>query len=331
MSQGANIPGQDARGAATLTATTTASARDYLQLMKPRIMQLVVFTAAAGLIAAPGSINPVMAVVVLLAVALGSGAAGAINMWYDHDIDAVMARTSTRPIPSGRVPREEALALGLIMSGVSVILMWLASNALAAALLALSIFYYGVVYTMWLKRSTPQNIVIGGGAGAFPPVIGWAAVTGNTPLDAWLLFAIIFFWTPPHFWALSLLASREYEKAGVPMLPVTHGARATRHQIFGYTLALLAVTLAPVVTGLGGWIYLAAATLLGAGFAVLAVRVLRSRAGEADATDADRKAARGLFAFSILYLFALFAVLMLESGLGLTWPVGPALLMGAGA
>ena len=197
-----------------------ATAGDYVQLLKPRIMMLVVFTAVAGLIAAVGvtgqAINPVMAAIATLAIALGSGAAGAINMWYDADIDEIMTRTSTRPIPSGAVPKEEALAMGLIMSGVSVLLMWLASNWLAAGLLAFSIFYYGVIYTMWLKRSTPQNIVIGGGAGAFPPVIGWAAVTGNAPLDAWILFAIIFFWTPPHFWALSLLAHSEYEKAGVP-------------------------------------------------------------------------------------------------------------------
>ena len=208
-----------------------ATAGDYVQLMKPRIMMLVVFTALAGLVAAPGYMNPIMAAIAILAVALGSGAAGALNMWYDADIDAIMTRTSTRPIPSGAVPRGEALALGLIMSGVSVMLMWMASNWVAAGLLALSIAYYGWFYTMLLKRRTPQNIVIGGAAGAFPPVIGWAAVTGNTPLDAWILFAIIFFWTPPHFWALSLLAHKEYEKAGVPMLPVTHGAKATRLQI----------------------------------------------------------------------------------------------------
>ena len=201
-----------------------ATAGDYVQLLKPRIMMLVVFTAIAGLVAAVGVtgvlINPVMAAIATLAIALGSGAAGAINMWYDADIDQIMTRTSTRPIPSGAVPKEEALAMGLIMSGVSVLLMWLASNWLAAALLAFSIFYYGVIYTMWLKRSTPQNIVIGGGAGAFPPVIGWAAVTGNTPVDAWILFAIIFFWTPPHFWALAMRYREDYAAAGVPMLPV---------------------------------------------------------------------------------------------------------------
>tara|TARA_R110000751_G_scaffold10821_16_gene39296 strand:+ start:13989 stop:14963 length:975 start_codon:yes stop_codon:yes gene_type:complete len=302
-----------------------ATASDYVNLMKPRIMMLVVFTAAAGLIAAASvtqtPINPLMGAIALLAVALGSGAAGAINMWFDSDIDAIMTRTSTRPIPSGAVPREEALAMGLIMSGVSVMLMWLASNWLAAALLAFSIFYYGVIYTMWLKRSTPQNIVIGGGAGAFPPVIGWAAVTGNTPLDAWILFAIIFFWTPPHFWALSLLAHGEYEKAGVPMLPVTHGARATRLQMLLYTIVLVPLALTPVLTGLGGWIYAVTAGVLGAVFMTYAVRVFLSKAGDADCTAAEKKLARSMFLFSILYLFIVFAALIIEHATGLYFAV----------
>ena len=302
------------------------TAGDYVQLLKPRIMMLVVFTAVAGLIAASGvtgqAMHPMMAAIAVLAVALGSGAAGAINMWYDSDIDQVMTRTSTRPIPSGAVPREEAIALGMIMSGVSVLLMWLASNWLAAALLALSIFYYGVVYTMWLKRSTPQNIVIGGGAGAFPPVIGWAAVTGNTPLDAWILFAIIFFWTPPHFWALSLLAHSEYEKAGVPMLPVTHGAKATRLQMLLYTIVLIAVSMTPLATGLGGWIYGVVAGVLGLVFLSFAVRVWRSHAGDADASGADRKLARNMFLFSILYLFLVFAAVIVEHAAGLYFPLG---------
>ncbi len=302
-----------------------ATAGDYVQLLKPRIMLLVVFTALAGLVAAQGitgiATHPLMAAIAVLAVAMGSGAAGAINMWYDADIDAVMTRTSTRPIPSGAVPREEALALGVILSAASVLLMWLASNALAAGLLAFSIFYYGVIYTMWLKRATPQNIVIGGGAGAFPPVIGWAAVTGNTPLDAWLLFAIIFIWTPPHFWSLSLLAHKEYEKAGVPMLPVTHGARATRHQILAYTLVLMPVALLPVLTGLGGAIYAVTAGLLGLVFLVQAVAVSFSTAGERDAQPRDNRAAGKLFAFSILYLFLIFLALMVEHGFGLHWPV----------
>ncbi len=310
--------------AARTDAVSLASPRDYLLLMKPRIMQLVVFTAAAGLVAAPGVIHPVMAVIALLAVALGSGAAGALNMWYDSDIDAVMSRTATRPIPAGRVPREAALSFGLILSGVSVMLMWMATNTVAAALLALSIVYYAGIYTMWLKRSTPQNIVIGGGAGAFPPVIGWAAVTGGTVLDAWILFAIIFFWTPPHFWALSLLANKEYAKAGVPMLPVTHGAAATRRQILAYTVVLAVTAALPVLTGLGGWIYAVVSTIFAACFVFLALRVLRSRAGEADGGPADRKAAFGLFGFSILYLFALFGAVIVEHGLSLHWPVAGA-------
>lgn len=303
-----------------------ATAGDYVELLKPRIMMLVVFTALAGLVAATGvtgqGINPVLAAVAILAVALGSGAAGAINMWYDADIDAVMTRTSTRPIPSGAVPKDEALTLGIIMSAVSVLLMWIASNVLAAGLLALSIVYYGWFYTMVLKRRTAQNIVIGGAAGAFPPVIGWAAVTGTTPLDAWILFAIIFFWTPPHFWALSLVAHKDYEKAGVPMLPVTQGAKATRNQILLYTIILAPIGLAPLATGLGGWIYGVVGAALTLVFMYFAAKVWRSRAGDADAGDAERKLAMGMFAFSILYLFGLFAALIIERGFGLYFPLG---------
>lgn len=303
-----------------------ATARDYYELMKPRIMALVVFTAIAGLVAAQSvsgtSIHPLMAAIAVLAVALGSGAAGAINMWYDADIDAVMSRTSTRPIPSGAVPKDEALTLGLIMAGVSVLFMWLSTNWIAAALLALSIVYYGWFYTMVLKRRTVQNIVIGGAAGAFPPVIGWAAVTGTTPLDAWILFAIIFFWTPPHFWALSLVAHKEYEKAGVPMLPVIEGSGATRRQIFAYTLVLLPIGLLPVLTGLGGWVYVIVAATLGAVFLFLAFKILRSQAGEAEAGAGERKLALGTFAFSIAYLFALFGVIIIERGFNLFFPVG---------
>lgn len=308
------------------TTPKLATASDYVELLKPRIMMLVVFTALAGLVAATGvtgqGINPVLAAVAILAVALGSGAAGAINMWYDADIDAVMTRTSTRPIPSGAVPKDEALTLGIIMSAVSVLLMWIASNVLAAGLLAISIVYYGWFYTMVLKRRTAQNIVIGGAAGAFPPVIGWAAVTGTTPLDAWILFAIIFFWTPPHFWALSLVAHKEYEKAGVPMLPVTQGAKATRNQIVLYTIILAPIGLAPLATGLGGWIYGVVGAALTLAFMYLAAKVWRSRAGDADAGDAERKLAMGMFAFSILYLFGLFAALIIERGFGLYFPLG---------
>jgi heme o synthase len=308
------------------TSPRLATARDYVELLKPRIMMLVVFTALAGLVAAVGvtgvSINPVLATVAILAVALGSGAAGAINMWYDADIDAIMTRTSTRPIPSGAVPKDEALTMGLIMSAVSVLLMWIASNVLAAGLLALSIVYYGWFYTIVLKRRTAQNIVIGGAAGAFPPVIGWAAVTGATPLDAWILFAIIFFWTPPHFWALSLVAHKEYEKAGVPMLPVTSGAKATRLQILLYTIVLAPIGLAPLATGLGGWIYAIVGTVLTLCFLYFAIKVWRSRAGDADAGDPERKLAMRMFAFSILYLFGLFAALIVERGFGLYLPLG---------
>jgi heme o synthase len=302
-----------------------ATAADYVNLMKPRIMMLVVFTGFAGLVAASSltgiTMHPLMAAIATLAIALGSGAAGAINMWYDADIDAVMSRTATRPIPSGAVPRDEALAMGLIMSGVSVMLMWLASNWLAAAMLAMSIAYYGWFYTMVLKRRTAQNIVIGGAAGAFPPVIGWAAVTGNMPLDAWILFAIIFFWTPPHFWALSLLAHKEYAKVSVPMLPVTHGARATRLQILLYTLVLVAVSLTPLATGLGGWIYGVAAAGLGLGFLAYAIRLIRSRSGDADAPGADMKLAKSTFVYSILYLFTLFGAVLVEHAAGLHFPL----------
>ena len=313
-----------------MTATTTsprlATASDYIELLKPRIMMLVVFTALAGLVAAVGvsgqEVNPVLATVAILAVALGSGAAGASNMLYDADIDAVMTLSSTLPIPSGAVPKDEALAMGLIMSAVSVLLMWIASNVLAAGLLAFSIVYYGWFYTMVLKRRTAQNIVIGGAAGAFPPVIGWAVVTGTTPLDAWILFAIIFFWTPPHFWALSLVAHKEYKKAGVPMLPVTYGAKATRTQILIYTILLAPIGLAPLATGLGGMVYGLVGGLLTLAFLYHAVKIWRSEAGEAEAGDAERKVAMGMFAFSILYLFGLFAALIIEHGFGLYFPLG---------
>jgi protoheme IX farnesyltransferase len=299
-----------------------ASAMDYVQLMKPRVMSLVVFTALAGLVAAPGHLDPFAAAVAILAVALGSGAAGALNMWYDADIDRLMARTATRPVPSGRIAASEALAFGLIMSAMSVTLMALAATVLAALLLAFSIFFYAVVYTMWLKRSTAQNIVIGGAAGAFPPVIGWAAVTGTVPLDAWILFGLTFLWTPPHFWALSLWTSKEYARAGVPMLPVTKGAKETRRQILLYTLISAPFGLAPVLTGLGGMISLVVASVGGAAFLWGAVRVFMSRAGDADA-DArkDLRHAHILFGISIFYLFALFAALLVEHAFGLHFPV----------
>ena len=306
--------------------TRFATAKDYFDLLKPRIMGLVVFTALVGLIAAQNMtglmLDPVLAAIGVLAIALGSGAAGAINMWYDADIDAVMTRTATRPIPAGIVPREEALSLGLILSFVSVLLMWMATTVLAAVLLAFSILYYGWFYTMVLKRRTAQNIVIGGAAGAFPPVIGWAAVTGNAPLDAWFLFAIIFFWTPPHFWALSLVAHKEYEKANIPMMPVTLGTKRTRFEMFVYSLILLVVSLLPVATGLGGAIYAVSALVLGSLFAAMCYSIMNSTVRD-DISDArGRKRALGLFAFSILYLFSLFAALLVEHAFGLHHQIG---------
>ena len=302
----------------TMNATTSAaSVRDYFELMKPRIMMLVVFTAAAGLVAAPSGIHWLTGAAALLAVALGSGAAGAINMWYDADIDAVMTRTSTRPLPAGRVQASDALSLGIFMSIMSVIIMTLATNWQSGALLAFSIFFYGVIYTMWLKRSTHQNIVIGGAAGAFPPVIGWAAVTGTMPVEAWALFLITFMWTPPHFWALSLVANKDYEKAGVPMLPVVKGASNTRLQILIYTILLLPVTLLPTAFGTGGYIYTAIAAVGGVVFLGFAVKVFASKAGDLDMEAKDRKLALGMFAFSILYLALLFGALIVEHGFGL--------------
>ena len=315
---------------AVTPAKPIPTVRDYIELMKPRIMMLVVFTAAAGLIAAPGNIPVVTAITTLLAVALGSGAAGAINMWYDYDIDAIMTRTSTRPLPSGRVNRDDALALGTLMSFVSVTLMAISTNPVAAAMLAVSIFYYAVIYTMWLKRSTSQNIVIGGAAGAFPPVIGWAAVTGTMPLEAWALFAIIFVWTPPHFWALSLVANKDYAKAGVPMLPVVKGAANTRLQVLLYTFLLVLVSFVPVFLGTGGVIYAALAGVLGLAFIVLSIGLFRSLAGEAEAGAKERKQALGVFAFSIFYLAAVFAALIVEHGFGLYFD-GPLKAIGIGA
>jgi protoheme IX farnesyltransferase len=289
---------------------------DYVRLMKPRVMSLVIFTALVGLVAAPGHMNFLTAAASILALALGSGAAGALNMWYDADIDAVMARTASRPVPAGLIAPSEALSFGLIMSALSVTLMALAATPLAAALLGFSIFFYAVVYTMWLKRSTAQNIVIGGAAGAFPPVIGYAAATGHAPLDAWLMFGLIFLWTPPHFWALSLWTSKEYQRAGVPMLPVTKGAVETRRQILVYTLICVAFGFAPVATGLGGALYLVVATLGGGAFLWTAIRLFRSRAGDPDGR-ADIGRAKAMFGISILYLFSLFAAFLLERALPL--------------
>ena len=305
----------------TLDTATVPTIRDYIELMKPRIMMLVVFTAAAGLIAAPGDMNVLAAIVALFCVAMGSGAAGAINMWYDSDIDALMTRTSVRPLPSGRVARDDALALGTLMSFLSVTLMAIATNWIAAAMLAFSIVFYGVIYTMWLKRSTPQNIVIGGAAGAFPPVIGWAAVTGSMPMEAWALFLITFIWTPPHFWSLSLVASKDYENAGVPMMPVVKGAKSTRLQILIYTILLCPTAFLPVILGTAGWIYAISTSILSLAFLALTVKLLSSKAGDVDASAADRKFAMQVFAFSIAYLALVFGVLILEHSAGLLFPV----------
>jgi heme o synthase len=287
----------------SLAAAVPARWQDYVQLLKPRVMSLVIFTALTGLFCAGAPVNPVLGAVAILCIAIGAGASGALNMWFDADIDALMRRTRGRPVPAGRVQGADALALGVTLSLFSVAIMGLAVNLLAAGLLAFTIFFYAVVYTMWLKRATDQNIVIGGLAGALPPLVGWAAASGTAPLNAWLLVAIIFFWTPPHFWALSLTTHDDYERAGVPMLPVTSGEASTRRQILIYSLLLVPLALAPAFTALGGPIYLAIAALGGAGFIALAVRLFLRK---------DRADAKRLFGFSILYLFLLFAALLGE-------------------
>ena len=289
--------------AEALAFVRESEVRDFVALLKPRVMSLVVFTGAVGLYLAPGHLHPVLAVIAVLCIAVGAGAAGAINMWYECDIDALMTRTRERPIPAGRMDPAEALAFGVVLSIGSVVVMALAVNLAAASLLALSIGFYVFVYTVWLKRRTPQNIVIGGAAGAFPPMIGWAAVTGDVSLASLALFAIIFMWTPPHFWALALFRSGDYARAGVPMLPVTHGAEETRRQILLYTVALLPVTLTPWMLGFAGTIYLAAASVLGLIFLAGAVAVYR---------ETGDRAARGLFGYSIVYLFLLFGLLVLD-------------------
>jgi protoheme IX farnesyltransferase len=287
--------------------STEPSVGDFIELMKPRVMSLVVFTSLAGLFAAPGSLHPVLAVIAILCIAVGAGASGALNMWYDADIDARMARTAARPIPRGRVTADEALAFGSVLSVMSVLTLGVLVNWVAGALLALTIAYYVFFYTMWLKRRTPQNIVIGGAAGSFPPMIGWAAVTGTVTVESVLLFLIIFMWTPPHFWALALYRCRDYERVGVPMLPVVAGADETRRQILLYSLVLTPLAVTPYFIGLGGIVYLATSVALGLVFLHLAVKVWRVREGR----EADH-AAKQLFGFSILYLFVLFAVILGE-------------------
>nr|WP_308446382.1 heme o synthase [Elioraea sp.] len=286
--------------------------RDWIVLLKPRVMSLVVYTGLIGLLVAPAPMHPVRAAVAVLCIALAAGASGAINMWYDRDIDAVMRRTAQRPIPAGRISPEAALGYGVALAVFSVLLMGLAANWIAALVLALSIAFYVFVYTIWLKRRTPQNIVIGGAAGAFPPLIGWAAATGSIELAPIALFCIIFFWTPPHFWALSLFAHADYARAGVPMLPVVAGARETRWQILIYTLMLVAVSLVPLALGSAGLLYALAAVGLGCGFLRHAVAVLRDRQDAAGISLTGDRPAKAAFRFSITYLFALFGALALD-------------------
>ena len=293
-----------------------ADVRDWIALLKPRVLSLVVFTGLVGLLVAPGHLHPVLGFVAVLCITVAAGACGAINMWYDRDIDAVMRRTRSRPIPAGRIAPGEALGFGVVLAVASVLVMYLATNVAAASVLALSILFYVFVYTMWLKRRTPQNIVIGGAAGAFPAVIGWAAVTGSVDLVPLILFAIVFFWTPPHFWSLALWANDDYQRAGVPMLPVVAGAKETRRQIVLYTLLLVPLSLAPWACGFSGPAYGVAALALGVGFlwkVLLVARDKQDARGVSLTHDAPAKAA---FKYSILYLFALFAALAVDRLVG---------------
>ena len=295
---------------------TETDIRDWIALLKPRVMSLVVFTGAVGLLVAPGHLNPVLAVTAILCIGVAAGACGAINMWYDRDIDAVMRRTRDRPIPAGRIEPRAALSYGVMLAAGSVIVMYLALNVAAACVLALSITFYVFVYTMWLKRRTPQNIVIGGAAGAFPAVVGWAAVTGSVDLVPLVLFGIVFFWTPPHFWSLALFANDDYRRAGVPMLPVIAGAKETRRQIVIYTLLLMPLSLAPWYIGFSGPLYGTAALLADGGFLFCVWRILRDRQDANGVSLTDDAPARTGFRYSIVYLFVLFAALAADRVLG---------------
>ncbi len=287
---------------------------DYVALLKPRVMSLVVFTAFVGLWIAPVPMNPFVAFCCVLFIALGGGASGALNMWYDADIDAVMKRTANRPVPAGRIPASEALGVGLALSGLAVMMLGLAANWFAAGFLAFTIFFYAVVYTVWLKRSTPQNIVIGGAAGAFPPMIGWACATGGVSLESLLMFALIFFWTPPHFWALALFMKDDYSKAGVPMLTVTHGRRVTRRHIFAYTLVLAPFAIWLGFTSVGGPLYLAVSVVLNALFIAGGWRILNR---SEDAAQADGyKVEKRYFRLSLYYTFLHFLALLVQHGMG---------------
>ena len=288
------------------------SVSDYIALLKPRVMSLVVFTAAVGLVMAPGNQHPFLSFISILCIAIGGGASGALNMWWDADIDAVMSRTKKRPIPAGKITREEAFAFGMVLSFGSVLTLGLVANWVAAGLLAFTIFFYVVIYTMWLKRSTPQNIVIGGAAGALPPMVGWAAVTGDVTLVSIALFMITFTWTPPHFWALALVKNGDYQEAGVPMLPVVAGETATRHQIVLYSLLLLPVGMSPYFLGFASAFFGVGSAILGLVFLGYAIRVWKVREG-----DAAKKAAMSLFKFSLFYLMLIFAGLLAENMIGL--------------
>lgn len=307
-------------------AISTAQPEDFFQLLKPRVMSVVIFTAVVGLVVAGGDLDWLSSAIAILCIAIGAGAAGSLNMALEGETDALMRRTRGRPVAAGRVRKNDAMTFGVILSIFSVMLLGMTTNWLAGGLLLLTILYYAVFYTLLLKRRTPQNIVIGGAAGAFPPVIGWAAATGSAPWQAWVLFLIIFLWTPPHSWALALYSAGDYAKAGIPMMPVARGAKSTRLQIWLYSLVFVAVAVAPAFVGMGGWLYLAVSALGGLGFLGLAFRLWRSRAGDqpdkAEAVGreaalydvrAEAKPARNLFAFSILYLLALFAALLVES------------------
>lgn len=318
-----DVPEIDGQGGASAppshkngSVLSLAGPQDYFALLKPRVMSLVIFTALVGMVAAPGAVQSwPLALLSLLAIAVGAGASGALNMWWDADIDAVMTRTQGRPIPSGKVPSAEAAGFGGFLSLLSVWLLALTSNYVAAGLLAFTIFFYVVIYSMGLKRSTPQNIVIGGAAGALPPVVGWAAITGDAPFSAWLLFAVIFMWTPPHFWALALVKSADYKAAGIPMMPNSRGEAHTRKLIWIYSLILVPVAVSPVLLPMAGFVYGAVAAIGGAVFLQRAWAVYR------DPEDRDKsardKTAMGLFGFSILYLFGLFLALLIEHWAGL--------------
>ncbi|KQN74461.1 heme o synthase [Devosia sp. Leaf64] len=285
-----------------------ARVEDYLALLKPRVMSLVVFTALVGMLVAPGGINPIIGLIAIICIAIGGGASGALNMWYDADIDAIMSRTQNRPIPAGRISEGEALSFGLVLSAFSVSLLGLATNWVAGGLLAFTIFFYAVIYTMWLKRSTPQNIVIGGAAGAFPAMIGWAAVSGTITWESLSLFLIVFLWTPPHFWALALYKQSDYAAAGVPMMPNVAGEASTKRQIFVYSVILAVSSFVPIYLGMGSWIYGVVAAATGAAFIYLAVRILRAP----NSVDM-KKAARRLFTYSLSYLFVLFLALLVDT------------------